>query len=234
MIPLTNPPLAEVIRADTTNVNTAIASLLEFYNPPFDGKFNYLRAVKTVMRAYKGLHRLDLLGASLPSLQKRPGFKANQDVISLACPEAFGRSTQVFDLKGRKFSFGRERYATYRIPFFFVENQIVKIYFLQYRKAYNLTHDDFAGIYTVHKRFILDQEFFDYPVDVEYVDCAAEEEKGPRVLRKYDSSKFELWSDDRLNDHLSVVASAMDEIEKREIKVKRIRPLRDTELPLFD
>jgi hypothetical protein len=235
MIPLTTPPLADVMRADTTNVETAISSLMEFYNPPGGGgRFNYLRAVKTVRKSYQGLHRLPLLEATPPSEMKRAGFKANQDVISLACPVAFGRSIQVFDLKGRRFPFGRERFASYRIPFFFVENKIVKLYFLQYRKNYILTNDDYSGLFTVHRKFLLDQEFYGLRTDVEYIDCGAVEDGGPRVLRGHTSENLEMWSDERLSDHLRIVASAMDEIERRALKIQRVRPLRDAELPLFE
>ena len=235
MIPLTTPPLADVIKADTTSVETAITSLMEFYDPAGGGGwFNYLRAIKAVRTAYHGVHRLDLLEATTPSEKKRVGYKANQDVISLASPLAFGRTTQTFYLSGRRFPFGRERYASYRIPFFFIEGKIVKLYFLQYRKNYFLTADDYAGLYTVHKRFLLDQEFYDLQVDVEYVDCGAIEKDGPRSLRSHNSASFEMWSVVRLDDHLALVSLARDEIERRQLKVKRIRPLKDITLPLFD
>lgn len=235
MIPLTSPPVADVIRADTTNIETAVSSLMEFYDPPGgSGGFNYLRAVKTVRKAYQGLHRLDLLEATKESEKKRAGFKANQDVIKLAGPHAFGRTMQVFDLEGRKFPFGRGRLASYRVPFFFIENKIVKIYFLQYRKNYFLSDEDYAGLYTVHKRFLLETEFYGLPADVEYVDCSAETEGGPRVMRTRQSKDLELWSTEKLNDHLGIVSAAMDEIERRQLKVRRVRPLRDIELPLFD
>lgn len=234
MILLTPPPLVEVLRADTRNLETTVNSLLEHYNPADGGQFNYIRSVKTIRRAYQGYHNLPQLLAASPSIQERVGFKPNQDVIGLASPLAFGRSTHVFDLKGRRFSFGRERYASYRIPFFFTEAGVVKLYFLQYRKGFFLDKDIYGGMLTIHQDYLLSQEFYGEKCDVEYVDCAASEEKGPRVLRKYNSTDLERWSNDRLNDQVRMVAAAMDEIESRSLKVKRIRPLRDIELPLFD
>lgn len=234
MIPLTNPPLIEVLRADTTNVQTAMRSLLEFYNPVDGGKFNYLRAVKAVRKAYKGLHRIDQLLAAPLSIQERVGYKPNQDVIALASPLAFSRKTQVFDLKGRRFPFARERFATYRIPFFFTESGVVKLYFLQYRKAFFVSKDVYCGMLSVHRKFLLEQEFYGETCDVEYVDCSSDEEGGSRNRKVYSSQDLEIWSNERLADQLGVVASAMDEIERRELKVKRLRPLRDVELPLFD
>ncbi len=234
MTVLTNPPLVEVLRADTTSVETAILSLLEFYNPKNSGRFNYLRAVKTVRCAYKGLHRLDHLLMASESVQKRAGYKANQDVIALACPVAFRRTTQVFDLGKRFFPFGRERYASYRIPFFFTENFTVKLYYLQYRKNYYISEDVYGGMLTVHRRYLLDQEFYGDRCEIEYVDCSASDEKAPRQLRTFQSSELELWSEERLKDQLGIVAAAMEQIELRSLRVKRIRPLRDIELPLFD
>ncbi|MCV3206673.1 hypothetical protein OHD62_00975 [Mesorhizobium sp. YC-39] len=234
MIPLTNPPLVEVLRADTTNVQTAMRSLLEFYNPADGGKFNYLRSVKAVRRAYQGLHRLDQLLAAPISVQQRVGYKPNQDVIALASPLAFGRTTQVFDLNGRRFPFARDRFATYRIPFFFTESGIVRLYFLQYRKSFVLSKDVYCGMLTVHKKFLLEQEFYGEICDVEYVDCSSDEEGSSRNRKTYSSADLDMWSEERLKDQLGVVASAMDEIEKRELKVKRVKPLRDVDLPLFD
>ncbi|TPN46989.1 MULTISPECIES: hypothetical protein [unclassified Mesorhizobium] len=234
MIPLTNPPLVEVLRADTTSVQTAVRSLLEFYNPIDGGKFNYLRAVKAVRKAYKGFHQIDQLLAAPLSTKERVGYKPNQDVIALASPLAFNRRTQVFDLTGRRFPFARDRFATFRIPFFFTESGVVKLYFLQYRKSFFLSKDVYCGMFSVHRKFLLEQEFYGETCDVEYVDCSSDEDGGSRNRKVYSSQNLEMWSDERLTDQLGVVASAMDEIERRQLKVKRIRPLRDVELPLFD
>ena len=234
MIPLAKPPLVEVLRADTTSLDTAVQSLMEFYSPIDTGKFNYLRAVKTARMAYKGLHRIDLLLAAPPSVAKRVGFKPNQDVIALAAPLAFGRKTQVFDLGKRYFPFGRERYASYRVPFFFVENATVKLYFLQYRKGLVLSKDVYSGLLKVHTEYLLEPEFYGDPVDVEYVDCAAPFEGASRSMQRFTSSDLEMWTDERLKDQLGIVAAAMDQIEKQGLSVKRVRPLKDSELPLFD
>jgi hypothetical protein len=234
LILLTPPPLIEILRADTTNVETAVASLLEFYNPAHDVRFNYLRSVKTARVAYQGLHRLDQLLAAPASVQKKVGFRPNQEVISIACPLAFGRKTQVFDLGSRRFSFGRDRSASYRIPFFFTENGTVKLYFLQYRKGFSLPRDVYEGMMLVHNKYLLEQEFYGEKCDVEYVDCSADNEDGPRVLKTYASSNLQAWTNERLQDQLGIVAAAMDAIETRSLKVKRVRPLRDSTLPLFD
>jgi hypothetical protein len=235
MLTLTaKPPLIEVLRADTRNTETAIISLMEFYAPSETGQFNYLRSLKAVRKSYQGLHNLTALEYALPSEKERVGFKPNQEVIGMACPCAFERKTQVFDLSGRSFVFGRNRSAAYRIPFFFTENGTVKLYFLQYRKGLILSKDVYSGMLAVHQRYLLEQEFYGERVDVEYVDCSALGEKGPRVLRIHKSEDFEPWSDRRLRDHLGVVSAAMDEIERRELKVTRKRPFKDPTFPLFD
>lgn len=228
------PPIVEIVRTDVSSEDAAINSLKLFYEPD-GGHFNYLTAFKSSIAAYKGLHELRPLLASCAADKNRLARLPNRAVL-LAAPVAFGRVTQVFDLTDRRFPFGRDRYATYRVPFFFVENGIVKVYFLQPRKSPYLGYDDVCGLGTILKRYLLDQEFYGHAADVEIVNVGSEEEKGPRLLRVYTLADLELWTEERLSKHLRMVSRALDRIEEENLvdPTKRIRPLRDPDLPLFD
>lgn len=235
-MPLPSPPLAEVIRADVTSVDTAVASLLEFFEPSGGGGFNYLRANKILKAAYRGLHSMNLLthacNVSKPTLGREP----NRHVVEMAAPLAFGRRTQVFDLSPRKFAYGRDRRAPYRISFFFTEGGSVKLYFIQTRKRPYLSLDHYGGLGHVWIRYLLEQEFYGEQFDLEIVDTSQEIPRGPRVLRSYTLDDLPIWSEERLQDHLNVVSKALDRLENqgRAFNPRRLRPLKDADLPLFD
>ncbi|MBK1622245.1 hypothetical protein CKO32_01570 [Afifella marina DSM 2698] len=180
------------------------------------------------------MHKLKVLLQAPPSEQNRVGFRFNQEVIELTAPYAFGRTTQVFDLSARKFPFGAGRFASYRVPFFFVEKGVVKVCYLQTRKGPYLTAEDYGGMAAVHSRYLMAQEFYGEKIDVEYVDVGATIEGGPRERRRLTLANLDIWPADRLADHLNVVAEALVAIEARGVAPKRRRPLKDAELPLFD
>lgn len=229
---LLTPPVSELIRTPTNSIEEAIQSLCKFYE--ISGNFNYLPGTKAIKSAYKGLHNLPSLLRGFD--KKEVGTKANRDVVELGAPVAFGRNTQVFDLPSKKFAFGRDRLSSYRVPFFFVEDGVIKVYLLLPRKGPYLNFDHVGGLGTVLKTYLLEQEFFGDAVDVEIVDLSSAFKGEARQVRRYSLADLSLWSTERLNVHLSIVSSALDRMEAEAIVKanKRVRPLKDPDLPLFD
>jgi hypothetical protein len=231
---LATPPVPDLACVQGETVEQVVESLTHYYED--EGcPWNYRIGTRSIKTGYKGLHRLDLLVASCARERTKQGRISNAEIIRLAAPMAFGRSTQVFDLPARQFAFGRNRRAAYRIPFFFVEDGIVKLYYVQPRKQHGPTFDQLGMIAKIHKRYLLDTEFFGQASDVEYVNLGAEEKKGPRVVRRYTLADLKLWSDERLADRLTLIAEALDKIEERGVVQSRRRLARpETEMPLFD
>jgi hypothetical protein len=232
---LPTPPVPDLACVQGETVPQVVEWLTRYYED--DGcPWSYRTGTKSIKAGYKGLHRLDLLLAACARERTTQGRISNTEIVRLAAPRAFGRVTQVFDLPPRQFAFGRTRRAAYRIPFFFVEDRIVKLYFIQPRKHHGPTFDQLGMVGKIHKKYLLDTEFFGQTVDLEYVSLGAEDDKGPRVVRSFSLESLNLWSDDRLEDRLSLISAALDEMEKRgDVHSRRRRVLRpEPGMPLFD
>ncbi len=122
MIHLPIPAVPDLARAMGDTRDEVISWFLAYYDS--DGApFNYLSSTRAIKHGYKGLHDVEQLLGACAREKTAQGRKSNAEVVHLAAPISFGRTTRVFDLPRRQFVFGRNLHAGYRIPFFFVENK---------------------------------------------------------------------------------------------------------------
>jgi hypothetical protein len=162
-IEIATPPLPDLARARGDTVAEQMEWWIDYFNTE-GAPFNYRRATRAILGGYKGLHKLHLLTAACSAEKTQIGRISNTEVVRLAAPLAFERTTQVFNLPPQKFAFGRNRYAPYRVPFFFVEQGVIKLYFLQPRKHAALDLDDFGMIGAIAKKHLMDVEFYGQPM----------------------------------------------------------------------
>lgn len=235
MIQLPIPAVPDLARASGDTRDELISWFIAYYDS--DGApFNYVSGTRAIKLGYKGFQNLAGLLSACAKEKTAQGRKSNAEIVELAAPISFGRTTQVFDLPRRQFRFGRDLRAGYRIPFFFVENKTVKLYYLQPRKSCNLTYDQLCMVATIHKKYLLDMEFFGQLADVEYVDVSAAPSTNERVVRQYSLSSLNLWSDTRLADRLTLIADALEYVRSSDVVRRRRRASRrpDEGMPLFD
>lgn len=229
------PPVPELARAEGINRDEMISYWIRYYEA-VNVPWNYLTSTRAVKQGYKGLHNLDALISACSREKTKQGCSSNQEVIKLVGPLSFGRSTQVFDLPRRQFPFGRNLLSGYRVPFFFVENGTVKLFYLQPRKTFALNRDQLGMVATIHKTFLLDTEFYGAKADVEYVDVSADPLTNVRALRHYSLESLELWPTSRLQDRLSLISETLEYVRNSGIVRPRKRVIRrpEADLPLFD
>jgi hypothetical protein len=232
---LPTPPVPDLARAEGETVSEVARWFVDFYNRG-GAPFNYRSGTRAVRSAYKGVHKLHLLTAACAGERTAVGRSANRDVVNHAAPFAFGRNLQVFDLSRRRFAFGRDRFAAYRIPFFFVENGVVYVYYLQPRKHAGLNLDQLGMVATIMKTYLLESEFFGSHCDVEFVDVSAPPSSKARLAQKFSLETLPLWSERRLTDRLTIVSGALDLVAAsgQVVRRRRSRPSPDPEMPLFD
>ncbi|WP_417710624.1 hypothetical protein [Roseibium aggregatum] len=232
---LFTPSVPELVRFDTSSDLIAEEQLEKFFLET-GGNFNYLPATKALQKAFKGYHIEQRLVEGCYKSGSKSGRTPNAEVATLAVPVAFGRVTQVFPIPKRPFKFGHNREAAFRVPFFFTEEEIVKICYLQPRKYDPFNHDQLCGLFTIYKRHLLDKEFYNERTDIEFIDVSAPEKGAKRVLSQKKLSDVKLWSDDKLVDHLTTISKVLDKLERIGLaeEIKPRRPFKDPELPLFD
>lgn len=229
------PPVPDLARLAGQTRDEVISSLLIYYETN-SVPWNYLSGTRIIKVSYKGLHDINQLLAGCSREKTKQGRISNAEIVRLAAQIAFDRKTQVFDLPRRKFAFGRDLFAGYRIPFFFVEDGVVKLYYLQPRKSFHLTYDQLCMVATIHKQYLLDTEFFGQRADVEYVDLSADPGGKIRQVSRYALDSLELWSAKRLADRLTLIAEAIEYVRSSGILKPSTRRVRrpDSEMPLFD
>ena len=234
MTSLPVPPISDLARVQGDDREKVVAWFRDYYDAK-GAPFNYLAGTRSIKNGYRGLHNLAQLEAGCLGEETAQGRKSNIEIVHEAAPLSFDRKTQVFDLPRTKFSFGRNHLASYRIPFFFVEDGVVKLYFLQPRKGCSLTYDQLCMVATIHKHYLLDQEFFGQPSDVEYVDLSAPPGMTERVVQRYQLSDLALWSEAKLGDRLTLIAEALDFLAKEDVVRPRKRHLSQpaADMPLF-
>jgi hypothetical protein len=226
-------PVPDLARVRGESKDEVISWLLGYYQSP-GAPFNYISGTRSIKASYKGFRSLEQLMAGCDRERTEIGKSSNREIVKLAAPLAFERNTQVFDLPRRRFAFGRDYSSSYRIPFFFVEDNTVKLYYLQPRKRFGLTFDEFGMVATIYKSYLLDTEFFGQKADVEFVDLSIAADTGARGLRNYSLGQLRLWSEERLAERLTLIAEALDFLNESDLVQPRKRRVQTSQdMPLF-
>lgn len=187
------------------------------------GGFNYNRAAKGTRMAYDGyelepLYRQFSLGNA--SVAKTHNLK----VLKITAPLATGRKIQTFDIKKRKFIITPTIQANLGPQFFFVENDVVKLAYIHARNNHRASLVHLAGLAWGMKTEILDDDFYDQPSDVEFLDVDKRDDQS--IVKSYTLSELETYLHEDPMETLSRFARVFTKIRNNGLAGEIIKPHR--------
>lgn len=134
------------------------------------GGFNYNRSATFTRKAYHGYRNFDSLYSQCEGKNPSTARIHNTKVLKATAPLSAGRKIQTFDFPKRKFRLAPNIEAALGPQFFFTENGIVKLLYIHARNDYRASLKDFAGLAWALKNDVLDEDFFEQPSDIEFID----------------------------------------------------------------
>jgi len=208
MAALKLPALQDMARIIRPTVHETSKELVVYYEgrPPFSYDF--------VRRMAKSLFSGEVsLGQVQKSCELRvhpAGRKQNSEVSELVWQAAQGRSFMCHDLSPRKFYIQKEQAIFVRPLFYFVENGVVKILWLQPRRRYGLSVNQLGILGSVIRHTFLVDDWAEATVQI--LDCSCPEGGSARALQMYEIEDLPILPDDKLLAAFEILLTAYNEL----------------------
>jgi len=145
------------------------------------GGFNYKRCAKYCATIVKGHHSIESLVSQCKGNGESVALIQNSKVLEIVAPKLISLDSQVFNFPKQTITLAPGIYSNLGPNFFFVENGVVKIFYLHARKSDRATKADLAGLAWGFKKEILDNDFLGMKADVMLVDVDRLDETNPIV-----------------------------------------------------
>lgn len=225
------PSALDVVRIIKPDLEGTIAGLKRYYEVLPAWGYGPARAM--AMPAFSGELTLE---AALLGCQKRGnplGRASNQEAAKFIWLAGKGRSVKCFPLAQRQFAIRRDLSFLVDPLFFFVENKIIKIFWLQPRRRFNPTIEG-LGTLAVILRMTYSDDFDEF--DVELLDLSMPEGERGRVSRTFDFGSLSLLSEHEVRAALGRFAQAYDYVSAMGVArpERRPRPQKDSQPGLFE
>jgi hypothetical protein len=161
------------------------------------------------------------------------GRKWNAEVAELVWEAAQGRKFKCFDLSKRPFAIRQDLRFLVDPLFFFVEQNTVKIFWLQPRRGFNPTLEGLGTLATI-VRMTYQDDFDDF--DVEFLDLSRPSGAKKRLPRVYRFRDLPVLADTEVRLAMERFAQAYDPVCAMGVQrpERRARPSVDPEPRLFD
>lgn len=235
---LRTPPVLVLAQVPTGSIEEAADWLKkQYYEKEYTATFNYLISHKSINLAFKGASS-DLILQGVRSDPNVLGRLQNEEALSPVIPHITGRRTYIISAKrltGKLYAISQDRAAAFRISSVYVENRKVRTFLLQPRKGLHMTDDQYGCLARMIHDGFLAQEFAGEPFDQDIFDVSEPVLRQGRVLRRYQMSNLDMWSEIRLAHHLTVIIKAIEFLESTGVQptVRASRPYIVPDLPLF-
>lgn len=170
MTPLKPPMLIDAFRLSTPTHDETIANIITHYSTA-PGGWNHQRCLRSIMLAFNGAVDRAALVSGCKGVGK-PSQVDNAKIVEAVLPHVIGRRTQCFPYKRKHYALTPSLHCSMGPSFFIVEDGVIKLVYVHARNDNRATLRDIAGLATLLKSELLDQDFYGEPSDVEvhYVD----------------------------------------------------------------
>lgn len=170
MTSLKPPMLIDAFRLCAPTFKETVQNIVDHYSTA-PGGWNHQRCLRSIMHAYNGATDKVALIAGCKGAGK-PSELDNAKIVEAVLPKVVGRSTQCFPYKRKHYALTPTIRCQMGPSFFIVEGGVIKLVYVHARNESRASLEHLAGLASVLKSDILDQDFYGEATDVEihYVD----------------------------------------------------------------
>jgi hypothetical protein len=185
------------------------------------GGWNHLRCLRSIKHALDGVRDKAALIAGCKG-KGAPHELDNAKIVESVLPYVVGRNVQSFPFKRRNYVVTPNMQCSMGPSLFIVEGGVIKLLYVHARNENRASLTHLAGLASLFKSEILDQDFYGNPADVEfhYVDKRAEN-RTDQVLTLADLQSYLL---EPPLETLQRFAVAMLEVSENDMVEPKKRP----------
>ena len=162
--------LVDAFRLSANTLEETVANIIGHYSTQ-GGGWNHQRCLRSIMHGYNGATDTAALVAGCRGEGKKSQVD-NAKIVEAVLPKVMGRNTQCFPYKRSPYALTPRILCPMGPSFFIVENGVIKLVYVHARNENRASLSDLAGLASVLKTDVLEQEFYGQVTDIElhYVD----------------------------------------------------------------
>jgi hypothetical protein len=210
------PAFHDIARLVGRDVDETEVKLYKYYTNPDRAFFNYRCARSYSRLAFGRLLQLEQILAGCELEHTKQGRSSNSEVTRLVWDMNSHRTVQTYELAPKYLTIRKDLDIRVAPPFYFVENGLASVFWLQPRKTYALSVGELGFLASMVKLTYLVDDFRD--VGFEVLDLSAPALNKPRKPTRYDLASFRILSEEETRGKLLLFATAYDRVVARGVQ----------------